>query len=90
MRYLEKKIEEPTSMKEVNMLIKDRDELQKWSDDFNNKTKNHSKCGQKQLFLLCKTTKQVYSVRKSKLQRNVIYNKVPRNFNDNLFKTMYK
>lgn len=73
MRYLEKKIEEPTSMKEVNMLIKERDKLQKWSDQFNNKTKNHSEYGQKQLFLLCKTTKRAYSVRKTKFQRNVVY-----------------
>lgn len=60
-------------MKEVNMLIKERDELQKWIVKFNNETKIHYEHGQKQLFFLCKTTKQIYSVRKFIFLRNCIY-----------------
>lgn len=61
----EKKIQEPTSRREVNMLIKDRDELQKLSVHHSNGIKNQYEYGQKQLFILCKTTKKAYSVRKS-------------------------
>lgn len=59
-------------MKEVNILIKERDELLKWSVKFNNENKNYYEYGQKQLFFLCETTKQAYSVRKSTFLQNVI------------------
>lgn len=58
------KIKEPKSQKELNELIKKRQELQEGLKKFSKKVANNSECGEKHLSLLCKITKPIHNVRK--------------------------
>lgn len=57
-------IKEPKSLKEVNELIKERQQLQEGLKKFDKKVANYSECGEKHLSLLCKSTKPIHNVRK--------------------------
>ncbi|CAH1725974.1 unnamed protein product [Aphis gossypii] len=56
---LEKEISNPKLLKELNILIQKRDELQKGLKQFRNKLANNSKVGHKQKSLLCQSTKEI-------------------------------
>lgn len=60
---MEKDISNPKLLKELNILIQKRDELQEGLKQFRNKLANNSKLGHKQKSLLCQSTKEINKVK---------------------------
>jgi len=69
---LEKDLSNPKILKELNILIQKRDELQEGLKQFRNKVAINSKLGLQQKLLLCQSTKQINNV--NILQNSYIFN----------------
>lgn len=60
---MEIEIKELKSQKEINMLIKERQEVHEGLKKFIKKVANNSKCSEKHLSLLCESTEPISNVR---------------------------